>query len=96
MICEERRVIGLNRPRAPNRRHWRRGPSSARISLTNKSLRVSPRFSSAFARAEAIALDTGTAALVRVLSNPSGLRAVVLLNEILSPPLALRADHLQR
>src|SRR5512136_1822146 len=61
-MWDERLKIGLKRPRAPKRRHWRRGPSSALISDTYRSSRVQPWFSSALAIAERIALDTGPAA----------------------------------
>src|SRR5687767_2792610 len=59
---EFRRSIGLKRPRAPNRRHLRVGASSAKIWATNKSSRLTPKFSSAFATAEANNLRTGNAA----------------------------------
>ena len=50
--CEERRSNGLNRPRAPNRRHLRVGASSAVIWYTTRSSRLTPKFSSALAIAE--------------------------------------------
>src|SRR5687767_3347758 len=66
--------MGLKRPRAPNRRHLRVGASSAKIWATNKSSRLTPKFSSAFATAEANNLRTGNAAALgtkRSISNAS-------------------------
>src|SRR3989304_799917 len=62
VTCELRRSIGLKRPRAPKRRHLRVGASSAKILATYSSSRLTPKFSSAFATAEASNFRTGSAA----------------------------------
>src|SRR5215213_1103804 len=62
VTCELRRSIGLKRPRAPKRRHLRVGASSAKILTTYRSSRLTPKFSSAFATAEANNFRTGNAA----------------------------------
>jgi len=58
-MFDDRRNQGLKRPLAPNRRHFRVGASSAKILWMYKLSRLIPKFSSAFAIADAITLDTG-------------------------------------
>src|SRR5438067_2209236 len=58
VICDERRSQGLNRPRAPKRRHLRMGAASAKILLITISLATRPKFSVALASALLIVLAT--------------------------------------
>src|SRR5512146_1320869 len=58
VMWDARRRSGLTRPRAPNRRHLRVGASSAKMRYTTRSSRLTPKFSSALATAEATTLRT--------------------------------------
>ncbi len=62
VMCEERRMMGLNRPRRRTAANGAMGAPSAMMVAMYISSRDSPRFSSALASAEAMVLATDWAA----------------------------------